>query len=163
MVEIERRPVIFEISKFCVGLGIYIECGNSLSLSLSSAGAMIVGGPQSTAVPIGQSASFSCNVTGEPTPTILWQFNGQQITESSKYTVSTLTSGDVTRSMLTVSALLTSDSGTYSCYAENDHLNETASAMLTVQSKATLYHIVRNFGEVFNFRDLANLVKDSQI
>ena len=97
---------------------------------------MIVGGPRSTAVPIDQSASFSCNVTGEPTPTILWQFGDQEIMESSKYTISTTSSsGDIIVSMLTVSALMTSDAGTYTCYAENDHLNETASAVLTVQSK----------------------------
>jgi hypothetical protein len=96
---------------------------------------MIVGGPRSIAVPIGQSASFSCNVTGEPTPTIVWQFGGQAIVESSKYTISTSSAADVTMSMLTVSALETSDTGTYTCYAENNHFNETASATLTVQSK----------------------------
>ena len=98
---------------------------------------MIVGGPRSTAVPIDQSASFSCNVTGEPTPTIVWQFGGQEIVESSKYTISTSSSGDLTMSMLTVNALVTNDTGTYTCYAENDHLNEIASATLTVQSKTT--------------------------
>ena len=110
-------------------------------LSFSVAGAMIVSGPRSTAVPIDQSASFSCNVTGEPTPTILWQFGDQEIVESSKYTISTSSSGDVIVSMLTVSALMTSDTGTYTCYAENDHLNETASATLTVQSKTDNYCI----------------------
>ena len=96
---------------------------------------MIVGGPRSIGVPIGQSASFSCNVSGEPTPTIMWQFNGVKVNESSKYTISMSSSGNVIMSMLTVSDLMTTDSGTYTCSAENNHFNETASAQLTVQSK----------------------------
>ena len=107
----------------------------SLSLSLCAAGAMIIGGPQSLGVPIGQSASFSCNVTGEPTPTIMWQFAGTEVTEGSKYTIMTSPSGDVIMSVLTINNLVTADSGVYICFVENDHMNESSDATLQVQSK----------------------------
>ena len=105
----------------------------SLSLSLSAAAAMIVVGPRNADVPIGQSATFSCNISAEPTPTVTWEFNGTEIVDGSKYNI--MITSDVTATTLTVSNLMVNDTGTYACHVENVHGNENSSADLTVQSK----------------------------
>ena len=102
---------------------------------------MITSGPRNTAIPIGRSATFSCNVSAEPTPTIVWRFNGiDLVDDGSKYTI---TRSDVTmntQSVLTVNNLEVGDNGGYSCYVENEHGNETSTANLIVQSEFIYTH-----------------------
>ena len=95
---------------------------------------MIVTGPRDAGVPIAQSATFSCNISAEPTPTFWWEFNGTQIIPGSKYNIVS-TSDGVTVTTLTINNLMVNDNGVYSCFAENLHGNETSSASLLVQSK----------------------------
>ena len=97
---------------------------------------MIVGGPRNAGVPIGRSATFSCNISAEPTPTVRWEFNGAVIDSGSKYTVTTTPGVTVTiQSVLRVNNLTLNDAGVYTCFVENIHGNETSSANLLVQCK----------------------------
>ena len=79
----------------------------------------------------GKVASFSCRVTGEPTPELTWQLNGEPLTIEGRYTV-------VERDglqLLQVHDVVASDTGEYSVTAKNDHGEATCSAKMTVEGK----------------------------
>jgi len=67
------------------------------------------------------SITFSCQATGEPIPTISWYYNGGMInvSDTSKYSVSSSVNGTVIMSSLTIMNTQSSDVGTYTCQAEN--------------------------------------------
>ena len=83
-------------------------------------------------------ASFTCQATGEPVPTISWYFNDIPVvvTNTTKYTVS-VTSLNVTTnsSVLTIMSIQSSDVGTYTCNATNVVSSDTSSGVLTVNGE----------------------------
>jgi len=83
-------------------------------------------------------ATFTCQATGEPVPTISWYFNDVpvDVTNTSKYTVS-VTSLNVTTnsSTLTIMSVQSSDVGTYTCNATNVVSIDTSSGVLTVNGE----------------------------
>ena len=99
-------------------------------------------------------ASFTCQATGEPVPTISWYLNGISInndTDVDKYDISE-TSVDTTtiNSALTIISVKSSDVGTYTCNATNVVSSDTSSGILTVNgefeylyfiSKVTILHV----------------------
>ena len=67
-------------------------------------------------------ATFTCQATGEPVPTISWYFNDVMInvSDTSKYMImSTPINTTTTENTLTVYNVTSSDVGTYTCNATN--------------------------------------------
>ena len=81
---------------------------------------------------------FSCQSTGEPTPSISWYFKGVMINVSSKYNISNSSHESVVTSSLTIINAESSDVGTYTCQAENIIGSDQSSGILTVNGKFSL-------------------------
>jgi len=85
-----------------------------------------------------ETASFSCQATGQPVPTISWYFNDVlvDVTDTTKYAVS-VTSLNITtnNSTLTIMSVQSSDVGTYTCNATNVVSSNTSSGVLTVNGE----------------------------
>ena len=90
-------------------------------------------------------ASFTCQATGEPVPTISWYFNGDPVDEANmmKYTISTVSLNSTTiTNILTIMSVQSSDVGTYTCNAINAVSNDTSSGVLTVNGKSIIVNYV---------------------
>lgn len=79
---------------------------------------------ESVTTGITTTAQFSCNVLSNPPATVTWFFNGAQIFNNDKFTL--------TPSLLTISNVQLSDDGFYKCRATNSFGNNETSARLTV-------------------------------
>ena len=79
---------------------------------------------------------FTCQSTGQPIPTISWYFNDIMInvSDESKYILSTSINGTIVTSVLTIVSTQSSDVGTYTCFATNIIGGEQSSGVLTVNS-----------------------------
>ena len=89
----------------------------------------------------GDTASFTCQATGEPVPTISWYFNGAPVDEANtmKYTISMMSLNTTTiNSTLTIMNVQSSDVGTYTCNATNVVSTDTSSGVLTVNGELLL-------------------------
>ena len=89
----------------------------------------------------GDTASFTCQATGEPVPTISWYFNGASVNESNtiKYAISMMPLNATTiNNTLTIMNVQSSDVGTYTCNATNVVSNDTSSGVLTVNGELLL-------------------------
>ena len=87
----------------------------------------------------GSNASFTCQVTGEPVPTIIWYFNGTLVDETNtmKYTISMESLNTTTNnSTLTIMNVQSSDAGTYTCDATNVISTDNSSGILTVNGES---------------------------
>ena len=94
----------------------------------------------------GVSASFTCQATGGPTPTISWYFNNTLLTDEVKYTISETSVNTTTiSSTLTIMSVESSDVGTYTCNATNVVSNDTSSGVLTVNGESLILviHLVK--------------------
>ena len=89
----------------------------------------------------GDAASFTCQATGEPVPTISWYFSSTPMNEAStmSYTIS-MESLNITTisSTLTIMNVQSSDMGTYTCNATNVVSTDTSSGVLTVNGELLL-------------------------
>ena len=84
----------------------------------------------------GQSASFTCQATGRPVPTISWYFNGILLARGAKYAMSEASINVTTiSSTLTIMSVESSDVGTYTCNATNVVSTDTSSGILTVNGE----------------------------
>ena len=87
----------------------------------------------------GTTASFTCQATGEPVPTISWYFNGTAVnndTDVDKYDISETSVNTTTiNSILTIMSVESSDVGTYTCNATNVVSSDTSSGVLTVNGE----------------------------
>ena len=81
----------------------------------------------------GANATFSCNATGDPAPTISWTKGGSLINTSGDSRISF----GADNKTLTITNVSRADSGQYRCVANNSVGNETTSdtATLDVQCK----------------------------
>ena len=89
----------------------------------------------------GDTASFTCQATGEPVPTITWYFSGAPVDEinTMKYMISMMSLNITTISnMLTIMNVESSDVGTYTCNATNVVSSDTSSGVLTVNGELLL-------------------------
>ena len=87
----------------------------------------------------GDTASFSCQATGEPVPTISWYFNGNLLVNGTEYIISIMSLNTTTiSSTLTIMNVQSSDVGTYTCNATNVISSDTSSAVLTVNGELLL-------------------------
>ena len=84
----------------------------------------------------GGTASFTCQATGEPVPTISWYFNGTTVnnyTDVDKYdTMEMEVNTIIISNTLTIMNVESSDAGTYTCNATNVVSSDTSSGVLTV-------------------------------
>ena len=82
-------------------------------------------------------ASFTCQATGEPVPTISWYFNYVPVvvTNTVKYDVVSTRFG---QSSLRINNVQSSDVGTYTCNATNVVSSDTSSGVLTVNGEFAL-------------------------
>ena len=90
----------------------------------------------------GETASFTCQATGEPVPTISWYFNDAPVDETNtmKYTILMMLLNTTTiSSTLTIMNIQSSDVGTYTCNATNVVSSDTSSGVLTVNGEC-YYH-----------------------
>ena len=78
-----------------------------------------------------KTARFTCNVSGNPTPSISWHFLNTTIETSLKYEINTTG----TASILTVKSLTRADSGSYECRAVSSNGSDSKTSNLTVLSK----------------------------
>ena len=86
----------------------------------------------------GDTASFTCEATGRPVPTISWYFNVAAVDEANmmKYTISETSVNTTTiNSTLTIMSVESSDVGTYTCNATNVVSSDTSSGVLTVNGE----------------------------
>jgi len=89
----------------------------------------------------GDTASFTCQATGKPVPTISWYFNGVPVDENNimKYTISMMSLNTTTISnTLTIMNVEPSDVGTYTCNATNVVSRDISSGVLTVNGELLL-------------------------
>ena len=91
---------------------------------------MITVSPSDTIQLEGLNVSFQCIAIAEPLYSIEWLFNNNSLNTSSidKYSVDPITG------QLSVYGLVLDEAGTYTCIVDNIHGNDSASAILTVQS-----------------------------
>ena len=85
----------------------------------------------------GETASFTCQATGGPTPTISWYFNGALLINGMKHLISNmLSNANITiNSTIAIMNVQSSDVGTYTCNATNVLSTDTSSGVLTVNGK----------------------------
>ena len=87
----------------------------------------------------GDIASFSCQATGEPIPTISWYFNGVLLVNGTEHMISMMSLSTTTISnTLTIMNVQSSDVGTYTCNATNVVSSDTSSGVLTVNGELLL-------------------------
>ena len=84
-------------------------------------------------------ASFTCQTTGEPVPTISWYFNGapvNNVTDVDKYSIVQMEVNSTTISnTLAIMNVESSDVGTYTCNATNIISTDISFAILTVNGE----------------------------
>ena len=89
----------------------------------------------------GDIASFTCQATGEPVPTITWYINSALVNEANtmKYTILMMSlNTTIISSSLTIMNVQSSDVGTYTCNATNVVSTDTSSGVLTVNGELLL-------------------------
>ena len=89
----------------------------------------------------GETASFTCQATGEPIPTIRWYLNSAPVdeTNTTKGSLSIMPLNTTAiSSTLTIMNVQLSDVGTYTCNATNVVSTDTSSGVLTVNSELLL-------------------------
>ena len=81
----------------------------------------------------GDNAVFTCDVTGEPVPTIRWYFDDVLLEgDTSKHIIATYE--------LQIMNVQSSDVGTYTCNATNVVSSNTSSGVLSVRGKSIYIH-----------------------
>jgi len=82
----------------------------------------------------GEAATLSCKATGEPVPLIEWYFNYTKVnmTQSSKYILSSPINLNYTFSTLIIFSFASLDVGTYTCNATNIAGSVTSSGELRI-------------------------------
>ena len=97
----------------------------------------------------GDTASFTCQATGEPFPAISWYFNGTPVNMSNamKYTISEVTiNTTIISNTLTIMSVEPSDVGIYTCNATNVVSSDTSAGVLTVNGEyANNNYIISKF------------------
>uniref|UniRef100_A0A669QBC2 Myomesin 2 n=1 Tax=Phasianus colchicus TaxID=9054 RepID=A0A669QBC2_PHACC len=93
--------------------------------------ATILTKPRSIAVSEGETARFSCDVDGEPAPTITWVRAGQPIVSSRRFQITRTQY----KSTFEISLVQISDEGSYTVVVENSEGRQEAHFTLTVQRK----------------------------
>ncbi|XP_061393833.1 peroxidasin [Musca vetustissima] len=86
--------------------------------------------PQNQTIKVGKNFVLECDADGNPIPTITWHFNGEPITTSADNDHLVLENENTE---LIVNKAKESDSGVYTCIAENENGHTKVSATVTVE------------------------------
>lgn len=100
----------------------------SLPKEKSSLPAKILTKPQSVTVAEGETARFSCDIDGEPAPTVTWIHDSKTIVSSLRIHVTTTQY----KSSLEISSVTISDEGSYTVVVENSAGRQEAHFTLTI-------------------------------
>lgn len=103
-------------------------------------GVMIFTHPRAQTKNEGESVTLTCEVEGQPAPSVTWLKNGNPFTiETSRMNVTQPTTHHRTNVSLMINDLKRTDEGSYSCNVKNSYgeQNSTA-ALLTVNCKLLL-------------------------
>ena len=118
---------------------------NQAAASLSTVAPQILDPPDDLTVVEPQNATFSCQATGRPRPTIVWTRLSDMVqlqNQSGVYRIEEQEIGDrERRSMLTIVGTQPSDAGAYACVALNEPGNATQQATLTVHGESVFEHL----------------------
>ena len=94
-----------------------------------------------------EDATFTCVATARPRPSITWwrvESDGSLTQVMEEATVTEMMSGErVLMSNLTIESAQPSDAGDYTCVAENEVSNTSATATLVVHGEFQVYAIAR--------------------
>ncbi|KAG9271839.1 titin [Astyanax mexicanus] len=102
--------------------------------------AKILTKPQSQTVSLGESVRFTCDIDGEPAPTVSWMFAGRTIVTSQRVRVTTTQY----KSTLEISSVEYSDEGNYSVVVENSEGRQEAKFTLTISKPAPKAEVVKS-------------------
>lgn len=91
--------------------------------------ARILTKPQSLTVAEGETARFSCDIDGDPAPTVTWMHESRTITSSHHVKVTTTQY----KSSLEISSVTTSYEGSYTVVVENSAGRQEAHFTLTIR------------------------------
>ena len=83
--------------------------------------------PTENVVNGGDTVNISCSTSTGPVNTFTWLFNGNEINEGGRYTIT----GDNKNSKLTISDIMGEDHGTYTCRVVNLAGSTTATSPVT--------------------------------
>ena len=84
----------------------------------------------------GNMATFTCQATGGPVPSITWYYNNTLLVNGTKYMITEMSLNTTTISnTLTTMSVESSDVGTYTCNATNVVSSDTSSGVLTVNGE----------------------------
>ena len=86
----------------------------------------------------GDTASYTCQATGQPVPTISWYFNGTLLVNGMEHMISVSSNTTTNSSTLTIMNVQSSDVGTYTCNATNVISTDTSFGVLTVNGELLL-------------------------
>lgn len=100
--------------------------------------ATILTKPQSLTVSEGETAKFTCDVDGEPAPSISWLRKGQAVVSSHRHHVTTTEY----RSTFEISQVEISDEGNYTLVVENSEGKQEAEFTLTVRKPTPVQKVV---------------------
>ena len=85
----------------------------------------------------GNDVKITCDVTGHPSPTLSWYYNGKLVVSRDYITIK--------NNSLTVMEALDTDQGIYQCFVANDGGEIQGSAQLTVLDEGTLVFLLLLF------------------
>ena len=81
-------------------------------------------------------ASFTCQATGEPVPTISWYYNNTLLVNGADYMITEMSLNTTTiNNTLTIMSVESSDVGTYTCNATNVVSSDTSFGVLTINGE----------------------------
>ena len=84
--------------------------------------------PQSVSIGVGASFTLSCSASGNPTPSFTWSKDGNTLANDGSHIV-------INGGTVTVSNVVQSDVGTYTCVAANSVGSAQANALVTILCK----------------------------
>ncbi|XP_065362237.1 peroxidasin [Calliphora vicina] len=92
--------------------------------------------PQNQTIKVGKSFVLECDADGNPIPTITWQFNGEAIAANEHLVL------ENENTELIVNKAQESDTGIYTCIAENENGHAIAAATITVERTRSAPHLI---------------------
>ena len=115
-------------------LTVYSRFKNSIQISHAEPPSVVSEDGPVKMVTDGLGVAVQCRVTGYPTPSIQWFYNGVEIVPDTTVTITLITNGDNISSRLIIETVSYPEhQGTYVCMAENSEGIDFATVLLDIQ------------------------------